>query len=110
MPALPLIIEVIMNRYPVSGESHVESSTRHKRRFKESTALLPRDGQTHRRGYGSRHHPGAGVLAAVELGGGTSFHISALDILAGPRCNNAHPGSVRDGSANRRAQATIFFT
>lgn len=98
-----------MNQYPISGDSHVESSTQPERRSKEKTAVLPKDGQTHRRGRGGRHHPRADVLAAVELGGGTSFHVSALDILAGPRCNNAHPAAGGDVSVLHRLQATILI-
>lgn len=50
----------------------------------EKKTIPPAHGQTH---HGSRHDDSssrAGILAAVELGGGTSFHVSVFDVLAGP--------------------------
>lgn len=96
-----------MNPYPIPGDSHVDTNTRHQRRSKAKTACLSsEDGPTHPMGRGGRHHPRAGVLAAVELGGGTPFYVSALDILAGPRCHYDHPAAGGDVAVHRRSQAT----
>ena len=74
--------------------------------FEEAKAILPSKGQTyHSCQYGDSSSR-AGILAAVELGGGTSFHISVFDILAGPWRHTADgiPISYRHVRGRPRSQ------
>jgi hypothetical protein len=63
--------------------------------------------QTHSKGRHGTHHPGAGLLAAMELGGSTAFHISALDILAGPWRHTADSAAGHYLHAGSRSQAKV---
>ena len=66
------------------GENNDTTTHPPQRGFGEKKTIVPTHGQTH---HGSRHSDNscrAGILAAVELGGGTSFHVSVFDVLAGP--------------------------
>ncbi len=66
------------------GESNAPGNNQHQRGPRQEPTPLQALCQTHPKGRRGTVCPGTGLLAAVELGGGTAFHISALDILAGP--------------------------
>ena len=72
----------------------------------EEKTILSTYGQMH---HGSWHNDSssrAGILAALELGGGTSFHVSVFDVLAGPWRHTADgiPISYRHVRGQPRSQ------
>jgi hypothetical protein len=84
MPLFSLNREMKMFKYAKDGDSNAPGKKTCKRGSEEKQTSLPALRQAHPKGRHSTHCHRAGLLAAVELGGGTAFHISTLDILAGP--------------------------
>lgn len=90
-----------------NGESNAPGNNQHQRGPQQEPAPLQALRQTHPKGRRGTHYPGAGLLAAVELGGGTAFHISALDILAGSLCYTADSAAGHYQHIRSRPQAKV---
>ncbi len=91
------------------GESNVPGNETPKRRPEQETSCLPEAGQAHSEGRRSAHRHRAGLLAFVELGGGTALYISAFDILAGPWRSTSDnvPGQYLHVRSPKKAQKCL---